>query len=105
MLPANLNVALKEWDTVCRALGAGKQILLLRKGGIFESAGGFEIENRHFVLFPTFLHQNPQMLKDDALKWYEKRAAEPERIEITHAASITDIIQVKSRAQMDALYD
>ena len=76
MLPPALNIALKEWDTVCRALAAGRQILLLRKGGIYESAGGFEIENRQFLLFPTFLHQNPQMLKDDALQWYEKRAIE-----------------------------
>src|SRR4051812_21874457 len=98
-----LSIALKEWDTICRALGAGRQMLLLRKGGIFESAGGFEIENRQFLLFPTFLHQNPQMLKDDALQWYEKRSAEPDQISITHAAEITDIIQVKSRPQMDAL--
>ena len=104
-LPATLNIALKEWDTVCQALGTGRQILLLRKGGIFESAGGFEIENRQFLLFPTFLHQNPQMLKDDALKWYEQRSSEPEQITISHAGSISDIIQIKTRAQMDALND
>lgn len=104
-LLASLNIALKEWDTVCRALGAGRQILLLRKGGIFESAGGFEIENREFLLFPTFLHQNPQMLKDDALSWYERRASEPDQITLSHAGSISDIIQIKNRAQMDALND
>ena len=98
-----LNIALKEWDTVCRALGAGRQILLLRKGGIYESAGGFEIENRQFLLFPTFLHQNPEMLKDDALKWYEKRSAEPEHITMHFAGEISDIICVSNRAQMDAL--
>ncbi len=100
---APLNIALKEWDTVCRALGAGRQILLLRKGGIFESAGGFEIENRQFLLFPTFLHQNPAMLKDEALPWYERRASEPEQITLACAGEISDIIQIKSRAQMDAL--
>ena len=104
-LPADLNTAMKEWDTVCRALGAGRQMLLLRKGGIFESAGGFEIENRQFLLFPTFLHQNPQMLKDDALTWYERRASEPDQITLSHAGSISDIIQIHSRAQMDALND
>jgi hypothetical protein len=98
-----LNIALKEWDTVCSALGSGRQILLLRKGGIYESAGGFEIENRQFLLFPTFLHQNPQMLKDDAIQWYEKRATEPEQITMTFAGEITDIIRVANRAQMDAL--
>jgi hypothetical protein len=103
--PTQLNIALKEWDTVCHALGAGRQVLLLRKGGIFESAGGFEIENRQFLLFPTFVHQNPQMLKDDALTWHEKRASEPEQITLSHAGSITDIIRIQNRAQMDALND
>jgi len=100
---SQLQIALKEWDTVCQALGTGRQILLLRKGGIYESAGGFEIENREFLLFPTFLHQNPQMLKDDALQWYEKRSTEPDQIPLRHAGAISDIIQIKSRAQMDAL--
>jgi hypothetical protein len=101
--PDPVNIALKEWDTLCRALGAGRQILLLRKGGIYESAGGFEIENRTFLLFPTFLHQNPTMLKDDALKWYEKRAAEPDQITLAFAGAISDIVRVQSRAQIDAL--
>jgi len=43
---------------VCSALEAGRQIILLRKGGIYESAGEFEIEHRQFLFFPTFLHQN-----------------------------------------------
>ena len=101
--PTSLQVALKEWNTVCRALESGRQMLLLRKGGIYESAGGFEIENRQFLLFPTYLHQNPQMLKDEALPWYEKRSSEPERIEISLAGSITDIVRIEARAQMDAL--
>jgi hypothetical protein len=105
VVPTELNIALKEWDTVCRALGSGRQILLLRKGGIYESAGGFEIENRQFLLFPTFVHQNPQMLKDDALSWYERRAAEPDAIMLSHAGSISDIIQIQNRAQMDAIND
>lgn len=104
-MDSQLNIALKEWDTVCRALAAGRQILFLRKGGIYESAGGFEIENRQFLLFPTFLHQNPQMLKDDALPWYERRAAEPDQITLSHAGEISDIIRIQSRAQMDALGD
>jgi hypothetical protein len=102
-LPQSLNIALKEWDTVCRAHGAGRQIILLRKGGIFESAGGFEIENRQFVFFPTFVHQNPQMLKDDALNWYEHRAAEPEKVSLQFAGAISDIIRVDNRAQIDAI--
>src|ERR1700742_3352539 len=98
-----MEVALKEWATVCQALGAGRQIILLRKGGIFESAGGFEIERRQFLLFPTYLHQNPAMLKDESMRWFEHRSAEPEQVKIELAGEITHIERIANRAQMDAL--
>ena len=76
-LPNDLRVALKEWAVVCAALGSGRQIILLRKGGIYESAGEFEIEHRQFLLFPTYLHQNAGMLKDEAKGQLTVMAAEP----------------------------
>jgi hypothetical protein len=103
--PTSLNVALKEWAVVCRALEHGRQMILLRKGGIFEAAGGFELEHREFLLFPTYVHQNLEMLKPEAQEAFEPRAAEPDEIPISVAAIVTDIIQLKSRAQMDALAD
>src|SRR5437762_3589694 len=36
--PSSLQVALKEWASVCRALERGTQVILLRKGGIYETA-------------------------------------------------------------------
>jgi hypothetical protein len=101
----SLNVALKEWDTVCRALATGRQILLLRKGGIYESAGEFEIEHRRFLLFPTYLHQNLKMLKPDDQKGFESKTAEPDQIRLSAAGEITEIIQLSSRTQMDAIDD
>lgn len=101
--PTDLNVALKEWATVCRALETGRQVLLLRKGGIYESAGEFEVENREFLLFPTYVHQNLKMLKPEAHGGYEPHAEEPKQVRMSAAGVVTDIIQVESRAQMDAL--
>jgi hypothetical protein len=103
--PSSLQVGLKEWATVCHALEGGRQVVLLRKGGIYESAGEFELENREFLLFPTYLHQNAKMLKADAREALEVRAAEPEQVRICAAGVVTDIIQLRSRAQMDALDD
>jgi hypothetical protein len=100
---AELDTALKEWATVCHALGAGRQIMLLRKGGIFESASGFEIEKRQLLLFPTYLHQNPAMLKDEAMRWFDHRAAEPEQIALEFAGDITHIERIANRSQIDAL--
>lgn len=45
--------ALKEWAIVCKALEEGRQVLLLRKGGIMEYKQGFEIKHNKFLLFPT----------------------------------------------------
>src|SRR6187401_3622019 len=101
--PTSLSVALKEWASVCAALDHGRQIVLLRKGGIYESAGEFELEHREFLLFPTFLHQNKLMLKPEAHEGVEPRTSEPEEIVIRSAGVVSDIIQLKSRQQMDAL--
>ena len=102
---ATLSVALKEWAVVCRALETGRQIVLLRKGGILEALSGFEIEHRRFLLFPTFLHQNPQMLKPNERAGVNPPAEEPSRITLSSFAEVTDIIQLRDRQQMDAIDD
>ena len=101
--PSSLQVGLKEWASVCRALERGTQILLLRKGGITEAIGGFEVEHREFLLFPTYLHQNLSMLKPAAHEGFEARTEEPARVHLSAAGVVTDIIQLKSREQMDAI--
>jgi hypothetical protein len=55
--------ALKEWATVVKALENGNQTVLLRKGGILETASGFNVESRKFFLFPTYEHQQHDFLK------------------------------------------
>jgi hypothetical protein len=101
--PTSLQIALKEWATVCRALETGRQVLLLRKGGIYESAGEFEVENREFLLFPTYLHQSLKQLKPEAHAGFEPRTAEPAQVHLAAAGVVTDVVQLQSRAQMDAL--
>ena len=55
--------ALKEWATVVKALEQGKQTVILRKGGILETASGFNIESKKFFLFPTWEHQEIKHVK------------------------------------------
>jgi hypothetical protein len=102
-LPNELNVALKEWHVVTRALGSGIQTILLRKGGIQETSGEFEVEHRQFLLFPTFLHQNLKMLKPEVHAQFQEHAVEPATISIELAAEVTDIIQLASRQQLQDL--
>ena len=103
--PSTLQIALKEWATVCHALETGRQTVLLRKGGIYEAAGEFELENREFLLFPTYLHQNLKMLKPEAHGGFEPNSAEPARVKVSAAGVVTDIIQLESRAQVEAIDD
>jgi hypothetical protein len=103
--PTSLSIALKEWASVCNALESGRQMILLRKGGIYEAAGEFELENPQFLLFPTYLHQNLKMLKPEAHEGFEAVGAEPSEVRISAAGVVSDIIQLRSRAQMDAIED
>jgi hypothetical protein len=102
-LPPKLNVGLKEWASVCGALEEGRQIILLRKGGILEAIGGFELEHPQFFLFPTYLHQNAQMLKEPERKRLVVLKEEPAEITLSSAATVTDIVRLRDRAQMDRL--
>jgi hypothetical protein len=58
-----MNTALKEWNSVVNALGAGRQILLLRKGGIVEARQGFQLRHPEFLLFPTWEHEHARYLQ------------------------------------------
>ena len=57
--------ALKEWATIINALDNGKQTIVLRKGGILETASGFKIESNRFFLFPTWEHQETKHIKPE----------------------------------------
>jgi hypothetical protein len=65
MLTAH-RIALKEWAVVCAELAAGRQTILLRKGGIREASRGFTIAHREFFLFPTYVHENEDELVETA---------------------------------------
>jgi hypothetical protein len=104
--PTSLQIALKEWSVVCRALEQGTQLILLRKGGISESGdGSFQVQHREFLLFPTYLHQNKQMLKPQFQEGYEPLAAEPDEVTLAAAGVVSDVVLIKSRRQMDEIDD
>jgi hypothetical protein len=58
MIAARSSQALKEWAITIEFLKTGRQILLLRKGGIHEQCDGFRVEYKECFLLPTYLHEN-----------------------------------------------
>ena len=102
-LPPTLDVGLKEWASVCHALAAGRQVIVLRKGGIMEQSvrNRFSIQHEQVVLFPTYLHQTRAQLKPEVP--FEPVAAEPDTVRLSTAVVVTDIVPVPSREQIDRL--
>ncbi len=103
--PRDLDVCLKEWAATADALAAGRQVLLLRKGGILEQSirNRFSITHDEFLLFPTYLHQSRAQLKPEVA--FEPTSAEPAAVRLAVAGVVTDIVKVESRAAVDRLDD
>ena len=98
--------ALKEWATVVKALENGKQTIILRKGGILETASGFKIESKKFLLFPTFEHQEEKNLKPEFHNYLEEvkqNKPENQHNNITSYAEIVDEIDVSSDKKIQDL--
>jgi hypothetical protein len=92
-----LQHALKEWAVICLALAEGRQALLLRKGGIAEEAGAFQLAHTRFWLFPTYVHQQETGIKSEALPLL--RQAEGERppagvVRLSHFAEAAGVYQL-----------
>ncbi|MEX1045141.1 MAG: DUF1802 family protein [Chthoniobacterales bacterium] len=85
-----MSPALKEWDVVCEALGAGRQVIVIRKGGIAEGPGGLRFEHTEFALLPTFFHEQAERVVPEADFAARQAGSEGEResVEIRHAASL-----------------
>lgn len=98
--------ALKEWAIVCKALEEGRQILLLRKGGIMEYRQGFEVKHNSFLLYPTFEHQSKESIQPDYLhKLYDVLQNAPinGRNRITSYAKVAGIKEVTDKSILQEL--
>jgi len=98
-------VALKEWDVICEALGSGRQVIVIRKGGIAEGRDGLRFEHEEFALLPTFFHQQSERVVPEADFAARQAGAEGEResVEIRHAATLVWHKVVTDRAVLSKL--
>jgi len=97
--------ALKEWAIICKALEEGRQVMLLRKGGILEYKDGFKLYNNKFLLFPTLEHQSTESIRSDyahsldALSWDK---FDGKRNLILYA-EVSDIRQISDESVLSSL--
>jgi hypothetical protein len=97
-MPESLSIALKEWAAICRALATGRQSLILRKGGIAEPSGDFQLEATRFLLYPTYVHQQETGLRPEAsLLLADAQKARPADgiVRLEAWAEVTGVYQVR----------
>ena len=97
--------AFKEWAVSCHAMQSGKQILLIRKGGIREEGGAFTIADDAFFLMPTYEHQNAQVLQPEwlpRLHAIQAEAHDADKVTIASYAVVDTILQARDEAQVNA---
>jgi hypothetical protein len=98
--------ALKEWAVVVRALEAGEQLVILRKGGISEVGNEFRIEFPEFLFYPTYEHQKAESLLsnfESVLEWTQQEAPPANVVRIGSFARVTDSFDILSESQVAAL--
>lgn len=89
-----MNVALKEWAVVIEALAQGRQRFLLRKGGIAEGRGGFEVRHREFLLYPTWEHQQIESVRPEFHELFKQtRPKQPGIVRFRYLARVTDVLE------------
>ncbi len=104
-MPSTTTHALKEWSVAVDALEQGKTIMLLRKGGISERGGRFQVAHERVLLYPTYEHQQPFLLKPEYTKQVTSVTSgwHPETIRIGSFAQITNIFLVTDETTVNAL--
>lgn len=101
-----MRTAFKEWAIVVDALGRGEQILILRKGGISEARGGFQIEHPQFFLFPTLYHQQRESVTVAAQARFDQIAPHlppPEVLRLEFFAEVAEWRQLEALSTAEAL--
>jgi hypothetical protein len=104
-LPATCGVAFKEWAGICDALVAGRQSLIVRKGGIAEGPRGFAPEHDTFWLYPTHVHQAEQGLKDAPAEPATPFTGPPDIVELRALVVVDSLAFVAREETLAALHD
>lgn len=85
---------LKEWAITGEALGQGRQIVLLRKGGLLDEDGAFSLEHSAFFLLPSWFHAEKSLVKPPHLDLWEQTArADDEGPKIAYARQFARVEQ------------
>ena len=103
--PSTGKPAFKEWEGIVAALGQGAQIIILRKGGIAEGRGGFQVSHDKFWLFPTRYHQQWEKTRPELKRYFPNAESQGKEIALSYFAEITDSVYLSTWEQVERLHD
>ena len=103
---SKVRLALKEWAIITKALDRGQQLLLIRKGGIREQRKRFVVEGDQFLLYPSYEHQKPGLLKPEFHGELEDILAshtDDDTLTVTNLARVEDALELTEPEAVDTL--
>ena len=97
--------ALKEWGAAVHALLAGRQSVLLRKGGIGEKR--FELTAQEFLLFPTVAHSHAERVRPEHRDLLDAAAGDStdDHIVVRACAKVVAAVEVNQPDRIDDIAD
>lgn len=97
------SAGLKEWAITGEALAQGRQIVLLRKGGLLDEDGAFTLDHEAFFLLPSWFHAERGLVKEAHLNLWDQAPREadegPKVAYIRHFAQVVRVWQLFEDAE------
>jgi len=93
---------------VVHALGEGRQVVLLRKGGLADKGGLFELRGKEFFLYPTYEHQTASAIQPRHLKDYAsilEDTKEKDQVPIQYYARVEEYAELSDLERLLMLRD
>lgn len=95
--------AFKEWAVIVKALLEGEQVIDVRKGGLREDGRHFGLQADRLWLYPTYLHQKPELLKAAYRHSLEQVLAEAPPEDAVRVPGWAEVVGVATLTEPDQL--
>ncbi len=92
---------------VIQALADGRQVLLVRKGGLVEPSEGFTFQSKEFLFYPTFEHQAVAFVLPGYQSLFPTLAAERRAgwLRVAYAGRVEAVVETRDGEALKRLKD
>jgi len=92
---------------VIQALADGRQVLLVRKGGLVEPSEGFTFQSKEFLFYPTYEHQAISFVLPEYQAHFPRLAAERRAgwLRVAYAGRVETVVETHDGEALKRLKD